>query len=227
MSRTKLRRFEENKSFAQVVEPSRDELINNFYLKGNWKANHFESNSPITIELGCGKGEYTVALARKYPEKSFIGVDIKGSRLWRGAKTTDEEDIKNASFLRCQIELIDYAFGENEVDEIWITFPDPQIKFRRSKHRLTAPNFLNRYRRILKPDGKIHLKTDSEFLHGYTQGVIEAMGFKVHEAYFDIDRQQADQKSDVHQIRTHYEGIFREKGKAITYLECSLSHNGQ
>jgi tRNA (guanine-N7-)-methyltransferase len=205
------------------VEPSRDELINSFGLKGKWNSDHFDTSKPITLELGCGKGEYTVALARKHPEKNFIGVDIKGARLWRGAKTTDEEGLKNASFLRCQVELIDHAFGENEVDEIWITFPDPQIKYRRSKHRLTAPDFLERYKRILKPDGRIHLKTDSEFLHGYTQGIAEMMGLKVYEAYFDIDRQLVDKESDLHQVQTHYEGLFREKGKAITYIQFSLS----
>lgn len=224
MSRTKLRRFEENKSFHHVVEPSRAALIEEWKLKGNWNETIFQREQPITLELGCGKGEYTVALAKRHPERHFIGVDIKGARLWRGAKTAVEESLYNAAFLRCQIELIDRAFGFQEVDEIWITFPDPQIKYKRGKHRLTHPDFLARYQKILRPGGRIKLKTDSEFLHGYTQGVVEMMGLPVYRAFYDIDRQLLDQTSDLHQVRTHYEGLFREKGKAITYLEFGFDH---
>ncbi|RLD29361.1 MAG: tRNA (guanosine(46)-N7)-methyltransferase TrmB, partial [Bacteroidetes bacterium] len=129
-SKNKLKRFKENETFANVVQPSREELTaGNFSLKGNWGSKFFENNQPIVLELGCGKGEYTVNLARKYPDKNFIGVDIKGARFWRGAKTALEENLKNVGFLRTQIELIDICFAEEEVDEIWITFPDPQIKY--------------------------------------------------------------------------------------------------
>ena len=163
MGKDKIRRFNENKTFQNVVQPTRDEAINNFALKGNWNKDFFKNDLPIVLELGCGKGEYTVAMARRDKDRNFIGVDIKGSRFWRGAKTCLDEGIDNAGFLRTQIEIIDNLFAENEISEIWITFPDPQIKFRRTKHRLTDPEFLRRYNTILKPEGTVNLKTGSEF----------------------------------------------------------------
>lgn len=170
-SKNKLKRFKENDTFANVFQPTREALVKNDYkLKGQWNATFFKNNNPIVLELGCGKGEYSVALAQRYPNKNFIGVDIKGARFWRGAKTALEDNLPNVAFLRTQIELIAYAFAENEVDEIWITFPDPQIKYKRTKHRLTNMAFLKRYKQILKPDGVVNLKTDSEFMHGYTLG---------------------------------------------------------
>lgn len=227
MGRTKLRRFSENRTFEHLSEPRREELIKGFGLRGCWNERMFSDARPITLELGCGKGEYTLALAERYPERNFVGVDIKGARLWRGAKTSLSEGRDNVAFLRCQIELIDRAFAEAEVDEIWITFPDPQIKHKRAKHRLTGPAFLEKYKRILTPEGRIHLKTDSEFLHGYSLGILEQQRATVHQAYYDIDRQLRDRSSVLHSVQTHYEGIFREKGKAITYLECSLFQDGQ
>ena len=170
-SKNKLRRFKENETFSNVFQPSREELVeSNFNLKGNWQKEVFKNNNPLVLELGCGKGEYSVALAQKYPDKNFVGIDIKGARFWRGAKTAIEEKIPNVAFLRTQIELIDHAFAENEVDEIWITFPDPQIKYKRTKHRMTNATFLERYKQILKPEGVVNLKTDSEVMHGYTLG---------------------------------------------------------
>ena len=161
MGKNKLKRFAENKTFDNVFQPTRQEVMGEFDLKGNWNAEFFKNENPIVLELGCGKGEYTVALAQKYPDKNFIGIDIKGARFWRGAKTAVENGMKNVAFLRTQIELIDYAFGENEVSEIWITFPDPQIKFRRTKHRLTHPEFLKKYHKVLTENGLFHLKTYS------------------------------------------------------------------
>ena len=156
-SKNKLKRFRENETFANVVQPSREELTaGTFSLKGNWGPKFFKNTQPIALELGCGKGEYTVSFAKKYSNKNFIGVDIKGARFWKGAKTSIEENLKNVGFLRTQIELIDLCFAESEVDEIWITFPDPQIKYKRTKHRLTNTNFLDKYRSILKPGGVIH-----------------------------------------------------------------------
>ena len=179
-SKNKLKRFKENETFKNVFQPARSALVEQQYeLKGQWNELYFNNSNPLVLELGCGKGEYSVALARKYPDKNFIGIDIKGARFWRGAKTALEEDLSNVAFVRTQIELIEYVFAENEIDEIWITFPDPQIKYKRTKHRLTNSSFLERYKRILKPDGIVNLKTDSEFMHGYTLGLLHGAGHEV------------------------------------------------
>ena len=165
----KLKRFRDNENFQNVIQPKRWDLINEkFLFKGKWNLNFFRNNSPIVLELGCGKGEYSLFLADKYPNKNYIGIDIKGARFWKGAKSAIESKIQNVAFLRTQIELLNYCFEENEIDEIWITFPDPQIKLNRTKHRLTNPEMLNIYKNIIKKKGIIHLKTDSEFLYGYT-----------------------------------------------------------
>ncbi len=146
-SKNKLKRFKENETFGNVIQPSREEAENDLLsLQGNWKKNFFKNEHPIVLELGCGKGEYSVNLARLHPEKNFLGIDIKGARFWRGAKTALEENLTNVGFMRTQIELIDLLFAENEVDEIWITFPDPQIKYQRTKHRLTNFQFLQKYK---------------------------------------------------------------------------------
>lgn len=218
MARKKLERFKENEEFSHVIEPSREEVINNFEWKGRWRE-LFENDKPLVLELGCGKGEYTVAMAKAFPDKNFVGIDIKGARIWYGAREVEDENLSNAAFLRTQIELLDKAFAENEVDEIWITFPDPQIKYKRMKHRMTNPDFLEMYRRILKPEGVVHLKTDSEFLHGYTHGLLQILNYPVLEAYHDIDLQLPEKDHLLHRVKTHYEGLFREKGKAITYLK--------
>lgn len=218
MGKNKLKRFAENETFSHVIEPPKEEILKGLSLVGNWHKDVFKNNNPITLELGCGKGEYTVAMAREFPEKNFIGIDVKGARIWRGAKTVEEENLKNAAFLRLPIQWIDKAFAAAEISEIWITFPDPQIKYRRSKHRLTHPDFLKKYKLLLKEKSLIHLKTDSEFLHGYTQGLISVLGLEVNDAYYDIDDQMPDRTHLVHKVQTHYEQIFRAKGKAITYL---------
>ena len=166
-SKNKLKRFKENLSFKNVIQPERETLLeDSFKHKGKWKK-IFKNNNPIIVELGCGKGEYSVALAKLNPNKNYIGIDIKGARFWRGAKTSIEDEIENILFLRTQIELIDKVFSKDEISEIWITFPDPQIKFKREKHRLINLEFIKLYQNILIPNGIIHLKTDSEFLHGY------------------------------------------------------------
>ena len=143
-SKNKLKRFKENETFPNVIQPTREEVLNNFSHKGKWHS-FFKNNNPIVVELGCGKGEYSIALAKKNPTKNYIGIDIKGARFWRGAKTAIEENLPNVAFVRTQIELIDSIFVENEIDEIWITFPDPQIKYKRTKHRMTNPVFLRKY----------------------------------------------------------------------------------
>lgn len=216
-SKNKLKRFRENETFKHVIQPLRDEVLGGFYLKGEWYS-FFGNKRSIVLELGCGKGEYTVELARRNPDKNFIGVDIKGARFWRGAKTVEEEQLKNVAFLRIQIELIDWCFAANEVEDIWITFPDPQIQYKRTKHRLTNPIFLNKYQSILKPNGVVHLKTDSEYLHGYTLGLLQGLGYPVLYANHDIYHRQGA-PDIVMDIQTFYEEMFLETGKSITYLK--------
>ena len=148
-SKNKLKRFKENDTFGNVFQPTREEVVTDqFSLKGKWNQDYFKNNNPIVLELGCGKGEYSVGLAEKYPNKNFIGIDLKGARFWRGAKTAVETGMKNVAFIRTQIELINHIFNENEVDEIWITFPDPQIKYKRTKHRMTNSQFLKLYKNL-------------------------------------------------------------------------------
>ena len=222
MGKDKLRRFAENETFGNMVQPTREEAVAGLDLKGKWGTRHFGNDKPIVLELGCGHGDYTDGLARLYPEKNFIGIDIKGARMWKGAKTALNEGLENVAFLRTEIELIDKCFAENEVSEIWITFPDPQIKYKRAKHRLVHPLFLERYKHILKLEGQIHLKSDSEFLHGYLSGILHGSDWTVHEAYYDIHHQLKNEPDHVlFTIQTYYEQKWLEQGKAITYLRFS------
>ena len=221
-SKNKLKRFIENESFSNVIQPSREELmLNKFKFKGNWNKLFFKNTNPIVVELGCGKGEYTINLAKLNPSVNYIGVDIKGARFWRGAKTANEENLDNVVFLRTQIELINCVFNIGEVSEIWLTFPDPQIKFKRTKHRLTNPQFLAKYKTILKPEGYIHLKTDSEYMHGYTLGLLEGMGIEVAYAHHDLYT-NAYAPKEATAIQTYYESIYLEQKKPITYLKFNL-----
>ncbi|TYC10213.1 tRNA (guanosine(46)-N7)-methyltransferase TrmB [Bizionia gelidisalsuginis] len=221
-SKNKLKRFNENETFNNVFQPSREELVTaEFALKGKWRDTFFKNENPLVLELGCGKGEYSVALAKQYPNKNFVGVDIKGARFWRGAKTGIEENIPNVAFLRTQIELIDHAFAENEVDEIWITFPDPQIKYKRTKHRMTNAEFLERYKKILKLEGLVNLKTDSEFMHGYTLGLLHGAGHEVLYANHDVYKQEGSPE-EVTSIQTYYEGQYLAQNKPITYIRFKI-----
>ncbi len=221
-SKNKLKRFRENEKFENVIQPSREELTDNlFELKGRWSQDFFKNDHPIVLELGCGKGEYTVELARQNPDKNFIGIDIKGARFWRGAKTAIEEGLDNVAFVRTQIELIEHVFAAREVSEIWITFPDPQIKYKRTKHRLTNTEFLQRYKNILKEDGTMHLKTDSEFMHGYTLGLLHGEGHEILYAHHDIYKNEYSPK-EVTGIQTFYEKQYLEKGKPITYIQFKI-----
>ncbi|QLE01539.1 tRNA (guanosine(46)-N7)-methyltransferase TrmB [Galbibacter sp. BG1] len=218
-SKNKLKRFKENETFGNVVQPSREELVNGeFDLKGKWKSDFFKNNNPIVLELGCGKGEYTVNLGQRDSKKNYIGIDIKGARFWRGAKTAVEEKLNNVAFVRSQIELIEYIFAENEVDEIWITFPDPQIKYKRTKHRLTNSDFLTRYNKILNDNGVVHLKTDSEFMHGYTLGLLHGLDFEVLYANHNIYKNEGS-PAEVTSIQTFYEKQYLEINKPITYIK--------
>ncbi|UOE40649.1 tRNA (guanosine(46)-N7)-methyltransferase TrmB [Chryseobacterium suipulveris] len=224
MGKNKLARFAENRTLPNVFQPTREEALNNFYLKGKWRSEVFKNQNPLVLELGCGKGEYSVGLAKAFPEKNFIGIDIKGARFWFGAKEAINEGMTNVAFLRTQIELIDCFFEKDEVDEIWITFPDPQIKYRRTKHRMTHPDFLERYKKILKKDGMIHLKTDSEFLHGYTLGLLQGAGHDIITAHHDIyGAPEYDPGTPLlREIKTYYEGLFSAKGKTITYIKFRI-----
>lgn len=221
-SKNKLKRFKENETFANVLQPKREELVNNqFQWKGKWNSEYFKNNQPIVLELGCGKGEYTVALAKRNPNKNYIGIDIKGARFWRGAKTAVEENLKNVAFLRTQIELIEQAFAPGEVSEIWITFPDPQIKYKRTKHRLTNQEFLARYKNILASDGIVNLKTDSEFMHGYTLGLLHGAGHEVLYANHHIYKNEGAPE-EVTAIQTFYESQYLEQNKPITYIKFKI-----
>lgn len=224
-SKNKLKRFKENETFANVFQPTREELVGqNYALKGNWNTSYFKNNNPLVLELGCGKGEYSVALAKKYPNKNFIGIDIKGARFWRGAKTAIEENLPNVAFIRTQIELIDYVFAEREIDEIWITFPDPQIKYKRTKHRMINSVFLLKYKKILKKEGIVNLKTDSEFMHGYTLGLLHGEGHEVLYANHDVYKQEGSPE-EVTGIQTFYESHYLEQNKPITYIRFKIKDN--
>lgn len=223
-SKNKLKRFRENDTFNNVFQPLRTDLVDETYpLKGNWNTTFFKNNNPLVLELGCGKGEYTVGLAKKYPNKNFIGIDIKGARFWRGAKTAIEDEMPNVAFIRTQIELVEFIFEKQEVDEIWITFPDPQIKYKRTKHRMTNTAFLKRYKNILKPEGVVNLKTDSEFMHGYTLGLLHGEGHEVLYANHDVYRQEGS-PDEVTSIQTYYEGQYLEHNKAITYIRFKIKN---
>ena len=220
-SKNKLKRFNENETFTNVIQPSREEVLDNFSFKGKWHS-FFKNTHPIVIELGCGKGEYTIDLAKKNPNKNFIGIDIKGARFWRGAKTALEDNLGNVAFVRTQIELVDFIFDKGEVDEIWITFPDPQIKYKRTKHRMTNHAFLKKYDLILKKDGVINLKTDSEFMHGYTLGLLHGEGHEIVHANHDVYKDYYS-PNEVTGTQTFYEKKYLEKGKAITYIKFKLN----
>ncbi|NND77725.1 MAG: tRNA (guanosine(46)-N7)-methyltransferase TrmB [Flavobacteriales bacterium] len=226
MGKDKLKRFAENKIMENVIEPSIKEVLKEDNdLKGKW-CEYFGNENPIVLELACGKGEYTVGMARKYPEKNFIGIDIKGARMWRGAKTSIEDGMSNVTFLRTRIEFIDRFFKEDEVSEIWITFADPHKKKRNAKHRLTHPFFLDKYKPILKKEGTVNLKSDSTFLTDFTFDVIHERGLKVHCQTLDVygfgKQKFNDELNDILSIRTFYEKRWIEEGKKIKFIKFSL-----
>lgn len=220
MGKNKLKKFSENLTFRCMVQPQFDEIFGKDHpLKGHWRSDFFGNDNPIVLELGCGRGEYTVGLAAAHPEVNYIGVDIKGARMWRGAKTATEQGMANVAFLRTRIEFIGSFFAPGEVDQIWITFPDPQMNKRRVNKRLTAPGFLERYAKFLRPDGIIHLKTDSGHLHNYTRAVLEANGIVPTVCCDDIyGKGIADARLS---IKTTYETRFLAEGLPITYLQWS------
>jgi tRNA (guanine-N7-)-methyltransferase len=223
MAKNKLERFAEFKTFANCVHmPFEEAAADKFALKGKWGVDYFKNDHPLVLELGCGKGEYTIGLSQKYPERNIIGVDIKGNRIWVGAKTAIAAKLANAAFLRSRIDFISSAFARNEVSEIWITFPDPHPTKKGVRRRLTSPRFLERYRDILKPGGMIHLKTDSFLLYEYTLEVIEEHKLKLLESTDDLYGTGMAGTDEVRSIQTYYETRFLNEGKKINYLRFEL-----
>lgn len=212
MAQKKLFRFSQIKTFSNVLE-------NPPHIKGNW-ASFFKNNNPVCLELACGRGEYTLGLSRMHPEVNYIGVDIKGNRMYVGAKKAMEEKLLNAAFLRTQIEKLPEYFEAGEISEIWITFPDPQLRISKAKKRLTHPRFLRQYQQILKPGGSIHLKTDSPDLFHFTGTVIEMYGLSKISEINDVYAEPVV-KNEL-QIKTHYEGLDIAKSDKIYYLEFTL-----
>lgn len=222
MGKNKLLRFQENRTFSHLIQVSHEDLKRApFYLKGKWREKYFRNQNPLVLELGCGKGEYTTGLAGKYPYKNFIGIDIKGARLWRGCKTTKEMRLDNVAFIRSRIQHIEEFFAEGEVDEIWITFPDPQPRQSKAKKRLTSPEFLEKYRNIMKKDGVINLKTDDKPLYQYTLSVIEDK--KLNLINNDDDLYRNDHEGDAKEIKTFYEKIWLSKGSSIKYIKFGIT----
>ena len=250
MGHGKLKKFAENETFRCLLQPSaasvlvkdgsRELVLKDHPVKGHWQEQMFASPGPIVLELGCGKGDYTIELAERHPQMNFIGVDIKGARLWKGAKYATERGLGNVAFLRTRIEFIGAFFGEGEVSQIWLTFSDPQLKSENA--RLTSPLFLERYRRFLSPGGRVHLKTDSRFLHEYTLSVVRANNLPLLASSTDIyapgtDRSGASLRDpsqpdgvdweEVTGVQTFYESMFLKMGLPITYMAFTMDgHDG-
>lgn len=215
MARAKLKRFEQNKRRVNILEDNKDIYHN---LKGNWSTHFFQNDLPITVEMGCGKGEYTVGLARVFPDRNFVGVDVKGDRLWVGSTIALEEDLKQVAFLRAQIQNIHEFFGTNEVDTVWITFPDPRPKKRDIKRRLTSPRFLELYKDMLKPDGVVYFKTDNSKLFEYTLEVLKERK-DIKDLHYTSDLYNSEYLDDHFGIKTNFEQKYLELGEKIKYLK--------
>lgn len=241
MGKNKLARWTELNSFSNVIQPSIDDVVEtrpgrpnerfpsgiirvkDHPVKGKWRTGVFKNSNPVILELGCGKGEYTVGLASRFPGRNYIGVDIKGARMWRGAKTSNDHNLSNAAFLRTRIEFINSFFAEDEVDEIWITFPDPHPGQRNANKRLTSPWYLNSYREMLKDRGIVHLKTDNIELHNYTCKILKSNSIET--LIVTDDLYSENLSDDILSIRTHYEQIFLKTGLKIKYLSFYLDKN--
>jgi len=224
VGKNKLARWAELNTFRNVIQPDhRVKPISDHPVKGKWKQEIFLNVNPVILELGCGRGEYTTGLAEMSPQNNYIGVDIKGARMWRGARTAYEKNLPNAAFLRTRIEFIGSFFAEDEVDEIWLTFPDPQPGKKNSNKKLTCPWFLNLYRCFLKNNGTIYLKTDNEELFNYTRSLAEKNNLSVLKATSDLYKEYHEDK--ILSIRTHYEDIYLKEGRKIHLLSFTLPNN--
>lgn len=224
--KNKLQKFEENKSFDNLFQYSYERIMEKgFPLRGHWHEAFFHNDHPIVLELGCGKGEYTVGLARVHPEVNYIGVDIKGARMWRGLTLAREEGLSNVAFIRTRIDQIEHFFSTDEVDEIWVTFPDPHPGEgeRNARHRLTSPEFLERYRKFVKSDGVLNLKTDSPIMYEFTlHDVVEKQGLPL--LYHTDDLYANDDIIEVKTIRTFYEQMWLDEGRTIKYLKFRINN---
>jgi tRNA (guanine-N7-)-methyltransferase len=215
MGRNKLERFRQNEENPNVVQPGKENFEK---IKGAWKHLQFQREAPLVVELACGRGEFTVGQARVYPEKNFVGVDIKGSRIWKGSSIATAEGLENVAFLRTQIELLEVSFAENEIDELWITFPDPRPKDREERKRLTSARFLEMYKKIMNPEGHVHFKTDNSGLYEYSLELFKSReDIKILKNTHDF--YQSQWKDNHHGIMTRYEKMFMEKGETIKYIE--------
>ena len=220
MGKNKLARWTEFGSYDNVIQPQIEDVAGKDHpIKGRWNSELFKNTNPIVLELGCGKGEYSVGLAENFPDKNFIGIDIKGARMWRGAKTANEKNLPNVAFLRTRIEFINSFFSRDEVDEIWITFPDPHPGARNSNKRLTSSWFLNTYRQFLKDKGLIHLKTDNKELYEFT---MRTLAYNNLQTIFSTNDLYSEHNDNILSIKTHYEKIFLTSGMRITYLSFRL-----
>ncbi|WP_434504203.1 tRNA (guanosine(46)-N7)-methyltransferase TrmB [Prevotella sp.] len=227
MSKGKLEKFAEMETFRNVFQYPFS-IIDNvpFDMKGHWNQDFFKNDNPIVLELGCGKGEYTVELAKLYPNVNFVGVDIKGARMWTGAKKAIEANLENVAFLRTNIEIIDRFFDTDEVEEIWLTFSDPQMK--NAHKRLTSTFFMDRYRRFLVDEGIIHLKTDSNFLFTYTKYMVDVNKLPVLLCTEDLYHDDLDSETQkILSIQTYYESMWIERGLNIKYMKFNLPHDGE
>lgn len=215
MAKQKLKRFKEFAEYPHTFDFA-------YHLKGKWHQEVFKNNNPIVLELGCGKGEYTVALAQQFPNRNFIGIDIKSNRMWVGAKKASENDMNNVGFMRALMHRINELFAVGEVDEIWITFPDPFVRIRNAKHRLTHTRFLRLYQQILKPDGIINFKTDSDELFAFTQNMLKHLNIAPIVTDYDV---HANPNADpmLKNVRTYYENLFMGKGKKIKFTQFKLN----
>lgn len=227
MSKNKLKKFAEMETFHNVFQCGAREVVETspvVAMAGQWREKYFHNNNPIVLELGCGRGEYTVGLAERNPQKNYIGIDIKGARMWAGAKQAELAGMSNVAFLRTNIEMLGHFFAADEVDEIWITFPDPQMK--KATKRLTTTYFMQRYRQLLKPNGLIHLKTDSPFLYTYTQAMVKENAYPLLVDTSDLYQTPAsDNIVDAQCLQTHYEKQWLDRGLTIKYIAWQLPAN--
>lgn len=225
MGKDKLMRYTQVNSFENVLEPTMEHTKGEIFpLKGKWNELYFKRNAPIVLELGCGKGEYTVGLAQQAPENNYIGMDIKGARIWKGSLDAQEMELKNVGFLRQKVDFLEHFFAPNEVDEIWLTFSDPQPK--KPNKRLSSRPFINRYLKILKPGGIVHMKTDSTLLYESTLEQIEEYGYKTEVCTADVYNEYVPNASlseqEILKIKTHYEQLFTKKGSVIKYIRMRI-----
>lgn len=218
MAKKKLIHFQENLTFSHLFQLSHEELLKGFHLKDQWNKNFFRNDNSIILELGCGKGEYTTGLAERYDSGNFIGIDLKGARLWRGCRTVQDKGLRNVAFIRTRVDHVESIFGKEEVSEIWITFPDPQPG--KARKRLTSPFFIDKYRKILKKENIVHLKTDDQSLYIYTRDVIKDSGLEL--LYATDDLYQSGFMGEASALQTFYEQMWIEKGKKICYLQFRI-----